>query len=209
MLGATACSYSASAVEPPTAISSILFLGNSLTVHAPSPNIGWIGNWGMAASEIDKDYAHVLGAQMTGAKYTVLSLSGFEANYRGFDPASLDTYLQPPPDLIVVELGDNVTDGSEFESYYRTLIGHLVGGGHAHVVCASTWFGSSAIDTAIRSVCAPPGATFVDLSGIAADPRNHAASERTFSDAAVGAHPGDRGMALIAAALLAAINQSP
>jgi hypothetical protein len=45
----------------------------------------------------DKDYAHVLGARMTGAIYTVLSLSGSEANYRGFDPASLDIYLQPPP----------------------------------------------------------------------------------------------------------------
>ena len=28
----------------------ILFLGNSLTYHPPTPEIGWTGNWGMVAA---------------------------------------------------------------------------------------------------------------------------------------------------------------
>ena len=38
----------------------VLFVGNSITLHGPRPQIGWTNNWGMAASARDKDYVHLL-----------------------------------------------------------------------------------------------------------------------------------------------------
>ena len=35
---------------------SVLCVGNSITLHAPSPGIGWEHNRGMAATADDKDY---------------------------------------------------------------------------------------------------------------------------------------------------------
>jgi hypothetical protein len=53
---------SASAAEP-VKIGKILILGNSITEHGAALNMDWFGNWGMAASAKEKDFAHlVIGA---------------------------------------------------------------------------------------------------------------------------------------------------
>ena len=36
----------------------ILFAGNSMAWHAPKDDIGWSGDWGMAASKRENDYVH-------------------------------------------------------------------------------------------------------------------------------------------------------
>ena len=42
----------------------ILFVGNSISRHAPKPDMGWYGDWGMAASEAEKDYLHLIVAKI-------------------------------------------------------------------------------------------------------------------------------------------------
>jgi hypothetical protein len=202
-----ACHASAPLADRAPAVSSILFLGNSLTIHGPDSTIGWTGNWGMAASAQPKDYAHVLAADFPGATQTEVSLTSFEQNYRTFDMTSLAAMLQARPSVVVVELGDNVTDSLGFASYYSALINYVSTTSGARVLCTNTWFGSQTINAAIKSGCTGTNVQFVDLSAISANAVNHAGSERSFSDPAVAAHPGDAGMAQIAARLYAVLAQ--
>jgi alpha-galactosidase len=186
---------------PVRSFDNILFIGNSLTLHAPAPDIGWTGNWGMAASAQAKDYAHVLAAKFPAAHQTEVNLGAFETSYRTFDLGSLDSLLAARPDLVVVELGDNVADVSEYQSYYRTLIDRIESKTSAQVLCASTWFRKLVIDGAIHDACTSGGGRYVDLSPISINPVNQAGSERTFGDAGVAGHPGDRGMSAVATML--------
>ena len=184
----------------------ILFVGNSITLHAPSASIGWNGSWGMAASSAAADYTHRLAARFPQAARQALNVSGFETGYRTFDLAALDLPLSERPDVVVVELGDNVTDAAGFPPFYAALVDRIASRvPNAIILCASTWWRSNAVNAAIQAGCSRPNARYVDISGLRADPSTWAASERSFADAGVGEHPGDRGMQLIADALYDAL----
>jgi len=200
--------HSCSAVDSPVPpFANILFIGNSLTLHAPAPDIGWTGNWGMAASAESKDYAHVFAGRFAGARQTEVNLGAFETSYRTFDLASLDSLLGARPDLVIVELGDNVADGSDYQTYYRTLLDRIEVKTGARILCTSTWFRKRGIDASIHDACTSEGGRYVDLSAISINPANQAGSERDFGDAGVAGHPGDRGMSAVATVLYDALRQ--
>ncbi len=53
----------------------ILCVGNSILRHGNADNIGWHGDWGMAASAEDKDYYHLLQKKVADAGFTGVSWS--------------------------------------------------------------------------------------------------------------------------------------
>jgi lysophospholipase L1-like esterase len=186
----------------------VLFLGNSITEHGPSPSIGWTGSWGMAASSAANDYAHVLTAAIPGSTLDVRNISSLETDPAHFVPASIDSSLAKTPDLVVVELGDNATDVAGFRSAYGALIAHLTAMRVPEILCVSTWWHSVEIDRAIVETCLAANARYADISGLYPNSINRALAERSFPDPGVGIHPGDRGMQAIADVLLNALTKS-
>jgi len=81
-------------------------------------------------------------------------------------------------------------------------------GGAPTLFVRSTFWANPVKDAMLRQICADAGGTFVDNSTLGAVPANSARSERTFTDAGVGSHPGDAGMAAIADAIWNATQRS-
>lgn len=191
----------------------VLFLGNSITLHGPNKGIGWEGNWGMAASSLDKDYVHLVTAGLTangaGPKTMIKNIAAFEREYSSFDlvPVFKETEAFKA-DLIIVAVGENVpglkseTEQSAFKDAIVKLIKGVKTPECKKVIVRSSFWANAAKDTALRQACEETGGTWVDISTLGKDEKNYARSERSFQHDGVAAHPGDCGMKAIADAML-------
>lgn len=200
-------------------VDKVAILGNSITLHGPLEKIGWLNNWGMAASAEEKDFAHLLLKRIeegSGGKPQayIRNIADFERGYADYDIGSqLKEAIDFRADLIVVAIGENVstpaTDAAK-ESY-RTACEKLLKGldpsGNATIIVRSSFWTDEVKDGLIRSACSGVGAEYVDLKGLDGDEKNYARSERKYDHEGVAAHPGDRGMAAIAEAIWGGIER--
>lgn len=215
------------AADPPAAkpmigklpAAKVLFLGNSITLHGPAPSIGWTGNWGMAASQEEKDYVHLLAADIakaTGAppKTMVRNIAAFERGYDTFDIAKeLKEPLEFEADLIILAIGENVPElttvdaRANYAAAYARLLAELKRHGKPTIFGRSSFWPNAAKDDIMRKASAEASVTFVDIAALGRDEANAARSERKIEHAGVAGHPGDKGMRAIADALFFAIRK--
>jgi len=203
----------------PAAIHKILFLGNSITLHGPKADIGWTGNWGMAASSEDKDYVHLVAsalAQQAGSAPQILvrNIADFERGYATYD---VDNQLKDSfafdPDLVILAIGENVPAlGSEeakaaFKAGVMNILRCALAKRHPLVLVRSSFWADAAKDQALSQACEEAGGLFVDAGLLGRDAANAARSERSFTHDGVAAHPGDKGMKALADAIVQAIQQ--
>lgn len=209
------------AADPPAnpPAQRLLFLGNSITRHGPKPDIGWTGNWGMAASAMEKDYVHVLSSALaerskSSPQIMVENIADFERKPEGFDyKARLEKPLAFKANVIVLAIGENVpalrTDEAKlaFQEHFRKLLAALQGSDKPAIFVRSCFWPDAAKDPILKQVAVEAGAIFVDISALGKDPSNKASAERQISHAGVAAHPGDKGMKAIADLLLKAMDE--
>lgn len=198
----------------------ILFLGNSITRHGPLAAIGWTNNWGMAASAQEKDYVHVLArgiAAITGTTPATMieNIADFERQYDTYDPGTrLKKAFEFKADTIIVAIGENVPALGSAESKTRfresllKLLRALKDAGDPTIIVRSSFWPDGAKDEILKQACAAVGGVFVDISSLSKDESHYARSERDYAHSGVAAHPGDKGMQAIAAALLAAMKDT-
>jgi lysophospholipase L1-like esterase len=209
---------SASVVLPAQESSrKVLFLGNSITLHGPKADIDWTGNWGMAASVAEKDYVHLVTAALaarsaTAPEVMVKNIADFERAYAGYDIAGkLKEQIDFKADLIIVAIGENVAalktaeEEAAFLKAVTVLLQSVKGGSDATVLVRSSFWANPAKDKSLAEACTSVGGVFVDISALGKDESNNARSEREFKHAGVANHPGDKGMAAIADAIVKAL----
>ena len=199
----------------------ILFLGNSITKHPPKSDIGWTGNWGMAASAQDKDYVHHLIQRFAAAaggtvpEVRIENIAEFEREHRTFDVTTkFKAHADFKADTIILAIGENVpaltteADKVAFHTALTKLLALLKQNHTPALFVRSSFWADPVKDAILRQVCQDAGGIFIDIHQLGTDEQNYARSEREFSDPGVAAHPGDAGMAAIAEAIWNAISRN-
>ena len=207
------------------AVDRVLFLGNSITLHGPLASIGWMGNWGMAASAPEKDYVHLLTERIAKAaggrpRIKVRNIADFERTLSEYPIAkNLKEELEFQPDLVILAIGENAAaprteaERTRFLAAVSSLLAELQRRGRPTILVRSQFWPDDVKDPLLKQAVeqaaaqsrerageAPP-VRYVDIRPIGQDPSHAARAERQIEHAGVAGHPGDKGMAAIAAAL--------
>ncbi len=197
----------------------VLIIGNSILKNSPLPRIGWAGNWGMAASAPEYDFAHLLMARIRkamGGRSVVFMLHNM-AFWESTWPVirhdiPLVTYARDfEPDIIVSCISENTglhdDQVAGYEAKYGDMISIIAGGRsgsrHAEVVVrGSFWAINGNTDLALSRVAAAHGWPYVKCSDLGVG--GHLARSVGYYlgpapvDASVLNHPSDQGMEAIA-----------
>jgi hypothetical protein len=194
----------------------IVILGNSISLHGVVPD-SWDHESGMAASDIEHDYVHILLNKISeekqyGIEYIVINIAEFERGFNGFNYTRLTGIKEFNPDVIIFQIGENVTtkditeNGNQFRQKYIELINYC--NVKNTIVCLPFWPQRDKINI-ITEVAIKTESYLVDLShlGSGVEPLNLAKSENKYKHAGVAAHPGDFGMNSIANILYIMLNK--
>ena len=183
----------------------IMFVGNSMTLHGYKADIGWFGNWGMAASAREKDYVHLTMENVKSvdpdAAFCICQVSDWERDYTH----GQDTYEKFAAarafeaDIIILRMVENCPGKGYqqqlFEDQVDGLVRDLDGGEKAKVI-VTTGFWRHPADAALRGWAASHGAPLCDLGPLGELDEMKALG--LFEHEGVAMHPGDKGMQAIA-----------
>ena len=180
----------------------IMIMGNSITRHGYLPSIGWYGDWGMAASCEEKDYAHLLMARVwercPDACFAVVQAAVWEVSYTS---CNYDEYFSEvkdfKPDIIVCAISANIRDfrREDFLREMKSLHDYL-GGDSYRLIQTTSFFNNEEKTAAIEEYVRQERGELVHIEDLCQDEKNLAIG--LFEHAGVQHHPGDAGMAAIA-----------
>ena len=210
--------------ETPNELNMYMF-GNSILYHGQSESIGWSGNWGMAASSAENDYAHRLNARLAGeygqVSYAVSSISTYETAIVAQDDADYSAALaasyteqfraycaEDMPEIVTIQMGENVSNTDLSASQYKSAVMQLISMVRTHapdcgiVLCTPFWGGEAKI-TAVEQIAAEADNVRIARLDTLNTDENKAIG--MFEHAGVAAHPNDAGMEKIAALIFDAM----
>lgn len=191
-------------------------VGNSITWHPNNDN--WPGEWGMAATSPEKDYVHVLNHELRNnfdsASFKIAWAVDWETNHTNYDLSYFDSFFDGDEDLVVIRLGENVKDTSNYQSDFLKLIQHLKElSPHAKFVISGIFMSESNDlkykESIQQNVSKSENCIWVPINHLdTKENRNTVGSivnGNKIENQTVANHPGDNGMKAIAKAILDAL----
>ncbi len=209
--------FALTACAPKPHATSVVFIGNSITLVPAMPGTEWDHDSGMAASDADHDYAHIVARGLAIQQPVISNFADLERN--PLDPINkIDTETPLREQIaartrgidtrtaVVVQLGDNVpmTSLAEFSAAYAALL-DAVAARHS-LICVSTFWERALKDEIIEKACEARGGRYVYIGDIFRDPANRDRLEgRQYRHAGIQQHPHDWSMARIGERVLSAV----
>ena len=195
-----------------------LAIGNSITRHGITSF--WWGYWGMAASDSAHDYYHIVVDRLRNKRAEDINtaiVSGYTWELQGHDRDEaweiIDPYLTHGIDLITVQLSENASNLTTFETDFRSLLQHIreiCGSGTQIIVIDDFW--NDEKSRIKKEVANELKVDFVDLSDIRGKSEYQAGmgtkvmgddgQKHVIEHNGVASHPGDKGMEVIAKRVL-------
>ena len=118
------------------------------------------------------------------------------------------------PDLIVVAIGENVPALTNaackalFAAKTAALLKSIRSDTRPLIIIRSCFWANGPKDEALKTAGREIGGVYLDIGALGKDEKNYARSEREHQHKGVAAHPGDRGMQVIADAIVGAARQA-
>lgn len=186
---------------PPNAL-RVLFIGNSLTMHAVTPGVWDIAS-GMAASSPEKDYVHLVvkGMQEREAR-PVEALYNNGGNGKLAETLEYLQFRILNPDIVFIQGGENDAFDDRFRAIYPALLDHY----SAPRIIIGDWYEKQKSDY-VRDLCLRRNIPFVQIYHLFANP-SMSGNAGPYRFKGVSTHPNDVGMAAIAMEVLEIIQNS-
>lgn len=188
-------------------------VGNSITWHPINDN--WPGEWGMAATSIENDYVHILNQylknNLDSVNFKIAWAVDWETNHQNYDLSYFDTFFDGDEDLVVIRLGENVRDTTNYKSDFLSLIQHLkkISPNAKYVITGIFMSETNDLkykESIQKEVAITENCIWVPINQLdTKDNRNfvgNSVNERLIENQTVANHPGDKGMQAIAKAIL-------
>lgn len=179
----------------------IMFVGNSITKHAPKESIGWFNDCGMAASSLEKDYVHILESRIKethpNASFAILQVADFERNFSDMNIKEFyGSAFDYNPDIVVMFFGANVDKKYDdlqnpditFGSKYEELRNLIDKNNQAKVIHLQGFYIREKLDNEKKAVSDKYNDIFINIEEIRNDENMHGEFN----------HPSDDGMLAIA-----------
>lgn len=210
-------------ITPADSVSSkplkVLILGNSITKHAPDTNIGWYGNWGMAASAREKDYVHQLIAKVKG-KYPLLqvkyqNIATIENRFteeiapQVRENDEFQACADFKADIIIMTIGANihVDKGTFTKDKYGEMISAFQTNPDAKVIVGMTTLTGEEVKSILSGYAAEHNCPLVDMAFTRGEHPEYFPKDGDYGENGGGVclHPNDAGMEVMASKLAGAL----
>ncbi|HBI63203.1 MAG TPA: hypothetical protein DDY31_18685 [Lachnospiraceae bacterium] len=189
-----------------------LAIGNSITKHPV--NEYWWNECGMAASTAENDFVHIISSKLNAKPYAY-NFAAWEmtGHDRGEVLSLLDGVLGDALNLVTIQLSENVSDLSAFESDFEELIRYVQKGApNAQIIVVGDFWDKGQKDKMKMESCSAAKVDFVSLDGIKGQAKYQCGVGTTVYDkegsshivehAGVAQHPNNEGMRWIAEKIL-------